>query len=66
MVQHSSQSERWTATVAKLRADPQMLDDLLQSALTSMAVEGFEIEPERAADIFERVLQGPPLVLLET
>lgn len=55
----------WDAESAYIRAHPDIYENMLESVMSSMAFSGFHIDDERARRIFEKVLDGPALVIPE-
>lgn len=57
-----SQEQRWHNAVRQIRANPERYDRILRSVMSSMALEGFKVNEERSRVLFERALDGPPLI----
>jgi len=53
----------WQRAAEEVRANPDLRENLIQSVLTSMALEGFDIDYDRAQQLLDDVLSGPPLEL---
>lgn len=56
------QIDNWNAATEETRANPEQRRQLLDSVQSSLAIEGMEIDRERLEAIYDRVLDGPPLV----
>jgi len=53
--------ERWAAAVEAVRFSPRLRANILQSVMSSMAYEGFEVDREWSEALLEQALNGPPL-----
>lgn len=47
---------------ARMRADPELREDVLKSIMSSMAADGIVVDRERSARWLDAALDGPPLV----
>lgn len=54
-------SEGWAGGVAAVRGSVHLRESILRSVMSSMAFEGFEVDPARSESLFDRALDGPPL-----
>ena len=61
LVESTTALERWTAAVEAVRSSPRLRESILQSVMSSMAYEGFEVDRERSEALLEQALNGPPL-----
>jgi len=56
-------AERWASAVHAIRQSPQLRDEILRSVMTSMEIEGFEVDIAHSQQLLEEALDGPPLVV---
>ncbi len=52
---------RWNRTVEAIRTAPELRENILRSVMTSMALEGFQVDREESERLLDEVLNGPPL-----
>jgi hypothetical protein len=52
---------RWNHSVDVIRADPELRENILRSVMTSMALEGFDVDREESERLLDEVLDGPPI-----
>lgn len=57
-----NQTTRWDASVARIRANPDLRESILRSVMSSMELAGFEVDHERSKRLLDQALDGPPLL----
>lgn len=52
----------WTRAVETVRSSPELRESLLRSVMSSMELEGFEVDRQQSERLLDEALDGPPLV----
>ena len=52
----------WDEAVAAVRASVELRESILRSVMSSMAIEGFDVDREQSDRLLDEALSGPPLM----